>query len=58
MKEIKRELVVIQEKKQSLLKVDNLLYLLVPQSKAVVEKVFSCLRLIMTDKRTNKHSKN
>ena len=70
MKEIERELQVIQEKKQSPLTVDDLLgdsvievafanirkllllCLLVPQSEAVVERDFSRMKLIMTDKRT------
>ena len=70
MKEIEREFQVIHEKKQSPLKVDDLLgdsvneaafpnirklllYLLVPQSEAVAERSFSCMKMIMTEKRTN-----
>ena len=71
MKEIERELQVIQEKKQSQLIVGDLLgnlvieaaflnirkllllYLLVPESEAVFERGFSCMKMIMTDKRTN-----
>ena len=76
MKEIERELQVIQEKKQSPLTVNDLLgdsvieaafptirkllllYLLVPQSEAVVERCFPCMKMIMTDKRTNLDSES
>ena len=71
MKEIERELQVIQEKKQSPITVDDLignsvveaaflnirklllLYLLVLQSEAVIERAFSYMKMIMTGKRTN-----
>ena len=74
MKEIERELQVIQEKKQSPLTVDDLLddsvievaflnirkllYLLVPQSEAVVERVFSFMKMIITDKKANLDSES
>ena len=76
MKEIERELQVIQEKKQSPLTVDDLignsvveaaflnirklllLYLLVLQSEAVIERAFSYMKMIMTGKRTNLDSKS
>ena len=76
MKEIERELQVIQEKKQSPLTVNDLLgdlvieaafptirkllllYLLVPQSEAVVERCFPCMKMIMTDNRTNLDSES
>ena len=35
-----------------------LLYLLVPQSEAVVERGFSCMKMIMTDRRTNLNSES
>ena len=76
MKEIKRELQVIQEKKQSPLTVNDLLgnsvikaafpnirkllllYLLVRQSEAVIERGFSCMKIIMTDDRTTLDSES
>ena len=76
MKEIERELQIIQEKKQSPLTVNDLLgdlvieaafltirkllllHLLVPQSEAVVERCFPCMKMIMTDNRTNLDSES
>ena len=76
MKEIERELWVIQEKNQSPLTVNDwlgdsvietafpnirkllLLYLLVPQSEAVVERGFSCMKMIMTNKWINLDSES